>query len=89
MKSPLKTLSLLLWVTQFGFSVLFPLCCFLFLALWLQERLALGAWVSVALGIVGLLTSIRTARICIRSLLKDANEAGDQQTPPISFNDHH
>ena len=88
MKYDMKLLSLLLWVTQFGLSVLFPLCFFLLLAVWLQSRFELGLWIVAALGLLGLLTSISTARSCIRSLRKDAEAAGDQKKPPIAFNDH-
>lgn len=83
-----KLLSLLLWVTQFGLSVLFPLCFFLLLAVWLQNRFGLGMWIVALLGIVGLLTSLRTARACIRALRKDADAAGVQKQPPTAFGDH-
>ena len=84
----MKTLSLLLWVTQFGLSVLFPLCFFLLSAVWLQQKFALGMWIVGLFGILGFLTSISTARSCIRSLRKDAEEASDRKDPPISFNKH-
>ena len=88
MKSNMKTLSLLLWVTQFGLSVLFPLCFFLLLAAWLQKRYQLGMWIVIVLGILGLLTSVSTAKSCIRSLLKDTEAASDSPKPPLAFNDH-
>ena len=84
----MKRLSLLLWVTQFGLSVLFPLCFFLILAVWLQRRFELGAWIVIVLGILGFLTSVSTARSCIRSMVKDAEAASDSPKPPLSFNDH-
>ena len=84
----MKTLSLLLWVTQFGLSVLFPLCFFLLSAAWLQQKFNLGIWVIGVAGLLGLLTSISTARSCIRSLRKDAEAAGNQKDPPVSFNEH-
>ena len=83
-----KFLSLLLWVTQFGLSVLFPICFFLLLAAWLQQKFKLGSWVVIVLGIFGLLVSISTARSCIRSLRKDAEATAEQKPPPVSFNDH-
>lgn len=87
-KINVKTVYLLLWVTQFGFSILFPICFFLLLGTWLTNRFGLGIWVIVVLGVVGLLTSISSARSCIQALRKAAEEAGDQKEPPISFNDH-
>ena len=86
---PMKYLSLLTWVTQLGFSILFPTCAFLLLANWLQNKYGLGAWIMVVLGIIGLLTSISTTRSCVRSLIKAANEITDKkEAPPIAFNEH-
>lgn len=84
----MKFLSLLTWVTQFGFSILFPLCVFLMLANWLREKYGLGLWIVAVLGILGLLTSISTARSCLRSLLKEAERTSSKDAPPVSFNDH-
>ena len=84
----MKILNLLLWVTQFGFSILFPLCFFLMLAVWLQTKFGLGMWIIVLFGILGLLTTVSTVKSCLRSLLKAADEASDQKDPPIAFNDH-
>lgn len=88
MNSKMNFLSLLLWVTQFGLSLLFPLCFFLWLAVRLQQRYALGSGIVLILGAIGLLTSISTARSCIRALLKDAEKVGKQEKPPAGFNEH-
>ena len=84
----MKVLSLLLWVTQFGLSCLFPLCLFLYLAAWLQNKYNLGIWIFLVLGIIGFLTSISTARSCWRSMQKEAERISDKKTPPVAFNDH-
>lgn len=84
----MKLLSLILWVTQFGLSILFPTCFFLMLAVWLQHTFGLGMWIIAVLGILGFLTSISTARSCLRSLRKEADAAADREPPPIAFNDH-
>ena len=84
----MKYLSLLVWVTQFGFSVLFPVCFFLMIAVWLQEKFGLGFWIVAVLGIFGLLTSFTTARTCLRTLLRDMERASDRKDPPPAFNDH-
>lgn len=67
----MKYLSLLVWVGQFGFSCLFPTCVFLMLGIYLQNRFGLGIWVVIVLGVLGLLTSISTARSCLRSMRKE------------------
>ena len=84
----MKYLSLLVWVTQFGFSVLFPVWFFLMTAVWLREKFGLGMWIVAVLGILGFLTSIATARSCIRSLLKEMERISDRKDPPPAFNDH-
>ena len=83
----MKYLSLLVWVTQFGFSVLFPTCFFLMIAIRLQEKFGLGLWIVAVLGIFGLLTSFTTARSCLRTLLRDMERASDRKDPPPAFND--
>ncbi len=88
MNSKFSFLALILWVTQFGLSVLFPICFFLLVAIWLQGRFGLGMWVIVVAGVLGLLTSISTAKSCIRSLKKAADEASGNKKPPVSFNNH-
>lgn len=85
----MRFLSLLMWVGQFGFSVIFPTLFFLLLAVWLQNTFGLGVWILVVLGILGILTSISTTRSCLRSLRKAAEDASSRETPPIAFNDHH
>ena len=85
----MRFLSLLMWVGQFGFSVIFPTLFFLLLAVWLQNTFGLGAWILVVLGILGILTSISTTRSCLRSLRKAAEDASSREIPPIAFNDHH
>ena len=84
----MKFLNLLIWVTQFGLSILFPLCFFLLLAVWLQNKFGLGMWIMAVCGILGFLITISTVRANLRSLRKAAEEASSQEPPPIAFNDH-
>ena len=84
----MKLLNLLLWVTQFGVSILFPFCFFLMLAAWLQSRFGLGMWIYLVCGIFGLMTTVSTVRSCLHSLLKAAEEASPKKENPIAFNYH-
>lgn len=84
----MKILNLLMWVGQFGFSVIFPTVFFLYLAVWLQHKFSLGAWILILFGILGVLTSISTTKSCLRSMQKAAAEASGEKDRPISFNDH-
>ena len=83
-----KFWSLLIWVTQFGFSVTFPICFFLLVASWLRSSYGLGLWVLVLGSILGLLTTIRTVRSGIRIMRKEADLASGEDTPPDAFNEH-
>lgn len=84
----MKFWTLLIWVTQFGFSVVFPTCFFLLMANWLRGKYDLGLWVMIFAGVLGLLTTISTVRSCIRTMRKDAQRAGSEKEAPVAFNHH-
>lgn len=84
----MKLLNLLMWVSQFGISIIFPTLLFLWLGVWLRDRFSLGIWILVVFGILGVLTSVSTVRSCLRSMLKAAAELSSQEDPPVAFNDH-
>ena len=84
----MKLLSLLMWVTQFGVSIVFPALVFLWLGVWLQSKFGLGMWILILCGILGVLTSVSTTRSCLRAMRKAAEELADREEPPIAFNDH-
>ena len=87
----MKFLSLIMWVTQFGVSLVFPLCFFMWLGYWLQNKYSLGGWIMVVCGVVGFLTTISTVKSCWRSMMKAAQEASgrdDNEPPSVAFNDH-
>jgi len=84
----MKILNLLMWVGQFGFSIIFPTLVFLLAAVWLQNRFGLGMWIIVVFGILGLLTTVSTVKSCLHALRKAAEEASGSGQPPLSFNDH-
>ena len=75
----MKYLSLLIWVGQFGFSCIFPTCLFLMLGIYLQDRFDLGVWIVIVMGIIGFLTSLSTARSCLRSIRKEIDRISKDQ----------
>ena len=79
MVDKMKYLSLLIWVGQFGFSCIFPTCLFLMLGIYLQDRFDLGVWIVIVLGIIGFLTSLSTARSCLRSIRKEIDRISKDQ----------
>ena len=84
----MKILSLLMWVGQFGFSILFPTVFFMLVGVWLQNKFSLGIWILILFGILGLLTSVSTTKACLHSLCKAAEEVGGSKEKPVGFNDH-
>lgn len=85
----MKDLSLLVWLTQLGLSVVSPMIVFLFLALWLQKQYALGAWVFWVGVALGSLCAISGFRQCLQ-LMEQITRRKDKQQPkpPVGFNDH-
>ena len=84
----MKDLSLLTWLTQLGLSVALPLAGFIFLAIWLRDRLGWGdwvLWVGIVLGLVMALDGLRQSLKHISRLSK--RKAGEAE-PPVSYNDH-
>ena len=84
----MKTLTMLLWVTQFGLSIMVPPCLLLLAAVWLQQRFGWGMWIVAVMGILGVLISVGTARANWRAMRKEAENAVGSKTPPIGFNNH-
>lgn len=85
----MKVLSLIMWVTQFGLSILLPPCFFLFLANWLQNRFSIGSWILIPMGILGLLVAFSTVRTNLKAMLKAVAELSSKDESPVAFNDHH
>jgi len=82
-----KDLNLLVWLTQLGLSVAFPLAGFILLAMWLHHSLGWGSWVIW----VGVVLGFWCAVIGFRDSLKamERMSRGDgKQDPPVSFNEH-
>ena len=82
-----KELSLLIWLPQFGISVVFPLIGFIMLAVWLHDHWGWGQWVIW----VGVLFGLITAAVGVRDTIKAmalTDKKKDQEPPAISFNNH-
>ena len=84
----MKFISLIVWVTQFGVSLVFPTLAFTWLGFWLHNKFGLGAWIVILLGVLGLLTSVSTAKSCWRAMQKEAFGNDDKDEPPVAFNSH-
>ena len=85
----MKNLNLIVWLTQLGYSVAFPLAGFTLLALWLRDRFGLGVWVVLAGIGVGFLCAVDGFRNSLKIMEKlGRNDKKDDAPPPVSFNDH-
>lgn len=85
----MKDLNLLVWLTQLGISVAGPLAGFILLAFWLRNRFELGIWVflvGILLGISGAIDGFRVSMKAMEKMAK--NKPGQNDPPPVSFNDH-
>ncbi len=83
----MKNLSMIVWLTQLGFSVALPPAGFILLAVWLRDRFAWGnwvIWVAIVIGIVCAIDGLRTSLKAMERMSRDKQE----QSPPVSFNDH-
>lgn len=85
----MKDLRMLVWITQLGLSIAFPLAGFLLLALWLRQRFSLGSWVlllGLLFGLAGAVDGFRSSLKAMKILAGDSKK--DDNPPPVSFNDH-
>lgn len=84
----MKDLTMIVWLTQLGLSVVLPLCGFVLLAVWLKNSLGWGNWV-IFLGIaLGLICAIDGLLASLKAMARISRKNKDNSPPPISFNDH-
>ncbi len=84
----MKNLSMIVWLTQLGFSIAFPLAGFILLAVWLRSRFDLGPWVLAAGIIFGLIGAIDGLRHSLKAMELLSKDKKDGEPPPVAFNDH-
>ena len=84
----MKNLTLIIWLTQLGFNVAFPLAGFVLLAVWLQNRFDWGAWVIWAGVAVGVICAVDGLLPSLKAMARLAKDKPEEGPPPVSFNDH-
>lgn len=83
----MKDVSMLVWLTQLGVSVAFPLAGFVFLAAWLHNSRGWGVWVIwVGIGL-GLISAINGLRYNLKAMMQMSSDK-KKDPPPVAFNDH-
>lgn len=83
----MKDLNLLIWLTQLGFSVAFPLAGFTLLGVWLRDRWGWGGWTVWAGIVIGVICAFDGLRTSLKAMARMSKQK-KEDIPPVSFNDH-
>ncbi|MBQ1189326.1 MAG: AtpZ/AtpI family protein [Lachnospiraceae bacterium] len=84
----LKELSLLVWLTQLGLSVAFPLIGFIWVSIWIRQTLELGIWVIFVGIFIGMYCAIHGFVQSMKILNEMHNKNKKKDAPSVFFNDH-
>lgn len=84
----MKDLHLIVWLTQLGFSVAFPLAGFVLLAVWLHKSCGWGSWVIWVGIVLGVLSAVDGLRVSLKILDRLGKEKDKKDPPAVSYNDH-
>lgn len=84
----MKDLSLLVWLTQLGLSVVAPVTGCVLLAVWLHNQWSWGAWVIWVGAALGLVMAIDGLRHSLKLMSRLSKNRKNPEPPPVSFNDH-
>ena len=83
----LKELSMLVWLTQLGLSVAFPLAGFIVGAVWLRSTFDLGIWIIVVGIFLGMYCAIQ-GFVQSMKILSQMHNKKKKDAPSVFFNDH-
>lgn len=84
----MKDLTLLVWLTQLGLSVAFPLAGFVLLAVWLRSSFGWGDWVIWVGLILGLTGAVNGFRHSLKAMELQSRGKKKNDPPPVVFNEH-
>lgn len=85
----MKEFNLLIWLTQLGISVAFPLALCTLGAVWLRDRFGLGSWVLIIGIVLGFFLAIDGFRTSLKAMEQmNRSKKKDGSSPPVSFNEH-
>ena len=84
----LKELSMLVWLSQLGLSVAFPLIGFIGSAIWLRQTFGLGVWVVFVGIFIGMYCAIYSFIQSMKILNQMHNKKKKKEAPSVFFNDH-
>lgn len=80
----------LVWLTQFGLSVVVPPTLCIAGSVWLRHRFTLGGWVVAVGVVVGVLAAVSCLRCSLQALDRQGRPAkkDGEKISPISFDRH-
>ena len=78
---------MLVWLTQLGLSVAFPLAGFIVGAVWLQRTFDLGVWIVFAGIFLGMYCAIH-GFVQSMKILSQMHNKKKKDAPSVFFNDH-
>ena len=78
----MKELSLIVWLTQLGFSIALPMGGFIWLAVWLRDRYQLGAWVIIAGAVLGIAGAVDGLRYSLKAMELMTRDKKEKKQPP-------
>ena len=84
----LKELSMLVWLTQLGLSVAFPLLGFVGVSIWLRQSFGFGVWVIFAGIFLGMYCAIQGFVQSMKILNQMHNKKKKNEATAVFFNDH-
>jgi NADH:ubiquinone oxidoreductase subunit 5 (subunit L)/multisubunit Na+/H+ antiporter MnhA subunit len=82
----MKSMRLLIWITQLGISTAAPLAGFLLASVWLYKRFELGVWIVILGAVLGIICAIDGLRMSLKAM--ECMTKDKQTPPPVAFNDH-
>ncbi len=86
MRSWVKVMSYLVWLTQLGLSVAVPLVGFIWLGVWLHNGRGWGAWTVIVGVVLGLMGAVGGLYSGFRTLHRRTRAEEDKPAP--GFNRH-
>ena len=82
----MKDLSLLVFLSQLGLSVVLPIAGFALLGAWLDRQFGWGVWAIIICTVVGLTVAVQGLVNMLRTMDRLAK---DKKEHPVSFNEHY
>lgn len=82
----MKNVSMLVFFSQLGLSVVVPLGGFVALGVWLRRLCNTGVWLVLVMAGIGLLMAVSGFVNTLRTMKRMAEE--DDQKTPLSYNEH-